>query len=65
MIEEYFNLLKPPFKLSADPHFYYDSESHRKAMAYLQYGLQQAEGFVVVTGDAGVGKSMLVEQLKL
>jgi type II secretory pathway predicted ATPase ExeA len=64
MIEDYFNLQRAPFKLGTDPYFYYDSESHRKAMAYLQYGLQQAEGFVVVTGDAGVGKSMLVEQLK-
>ena len=65
MIEEYFQLDQQPFKISTDPHFYFDSERHRKALSYLQYGLQQAEGFVVITGDAGVGKTTLVEQFCL
>ncbi|NHK26945.1 AAA family ATPase [Parvularcula flava] len=63
MIEDYFGLIKAPFKLSADPYFYFDSPTHRKAMSYLQYGIQQAEGFVVITGDTGVGKTTLVHQL--
>ncbi|GGC99056.1 ExeA family protein [Aquisalinus flavus] len=63
MIEDYFGLIKAPFKLSADPYFYFDSPTHRKALSYLQYGIQQAEGFVVITGDTGVGKTTLVHQL--
>ncbi len=65
MIEDYFNLTKAPFRLSTDAEFYYDSARHRKALSYLQYGLQQAEGVVVVAGEAGVGKSMLIERLLL
>lgn len=63
MIEEYFGLIRAPFKLSADPYFYFDSATHRKALSYLQYGIQQAEGFVVITGDTGVGKTTLVDHL--
>lgn len=63
MIEDYFGLIKAPFKLSADPYFYFDSPTHRKALSYLQYGIQQAEGFVVITGDTGVGKTTLVRQM--
>mgnify|MGYP000206319925 CR=1 FL=1 len=65
MIEEYFNLSRAPFKLSTDADFYFDSDRHRKALSYLQYGLQQGEGIIVVTGKSGVGKSMLIEQFVL
>ncbi|WP_306253792.1 ExeA family protein [Parvularcula sp. IMCC14364] len=62
MIEEYFNLDRSPFRLSTDASFYFDSDRHRKVLSYLLYGVQQAEGIVVITGEAGVGKSMLIEQ---
>ena len=62
MIEEYFGLGKPPFRLSCDPQFYFDSAVHHRAMAYLKYGVEQSEGFVVITGPTGVGKTMLVHQ---
>ncbi|MCI5043317.1 MAG: AAA family ATPase [Aquisalinus sp.] len=62
MIEEYFNLERAPFRLSTDASFYYDSDRHRKVLSYLLYGVQQAEGIVVITGEAGVGKSILIEQ---
>lgn len=63
MIEEYFGLLKHPFKLSADPNFYFESASHRRALAYLDYSVEQAEGIVLVTGGSGTGKTMLVHHL--
>ena len=63
MYEEYFGLRGEPFKLNPDPKFFFGSKSHNKAMAYLHYGLKQAEGFIVITGPIGAGKSMLIGHL--
>jgi len=63
MYEEYFSLSSPPFRLAPDTRFFYGSRSHNKAMAYLHYGLRQAEGFIVITGSIGAGKSMLISHL--
>lgn len=63
MYEEYFNLSGSPFKLNPDPKFFFGSRSHNKAMAYLNYGLKQAEGFIVITGPIGSGKTMVIGQL--
>ncbi|MBL4620003.1 MAG: AAA family ATPase [Marinicaulis sp.] len=63
MYEEYFSFKGAPFKLSPDPKFFFGSRSHNKAMAYLHYGLKQAEGFIVITGPVGAGKSMVIGQL--
>lgn len=56
-------LKTPAFQLSPDPRFYYGSRSHSKAMAYMQFGIRQGEGFIVITGDVGAGKSLLVSRL--
>ena len=63
MYEAYFNLSGAPFKLNPDPRFFFGSRSHNKAMAYLHYGVKQAEGFIVITGSVGAGKSMLIGHL--
>ena len=63
MYEEHFNLSGAPFKLNPDPKFFFGSRSHNKAMAYLHYGLKQAEGFIVITGPIGSGKTMVISQL--
>ena len=63
MYEEFFNFSGQPFKLNPDPKFFFGSRSHNKAMAYLHYGLRQAEGFIVITGEIGAGKSMLISHL--
>jgi len=63
MYEEYYGLTANPFRLTPDRKFWYGSEGHRKAMSYLKYGLYQGEGFIVITGDVGTGKSTLVSQL--
>ncbi len=63
MVEEYFGFSGAPFKLSPDSKFFFGSKSHNKAMAYLHYGLRQAEGFIVITGEIGAGKSTLIEHM--
>ena len=63
MYDAYYGLNDRPFQLTPDPRFYYDSATHRKAMAYLGYGLAQGEGFIVITGDIGTGKTTLVGHL--
>lgn len=63
MYESYFRLRAKPFQLNPDPAFFYGSRGHRRAMAYLEYGLHQNEGFIVVTGEIGAGKTTLVRSL--
>lgn len=63
MYEEFFKFSSPPFRLNPDPKFFFGSRSHNKAMAYLHYGLRQGEGFIVITGEIGAGKSMLISHL--
>ncbi len=63
MYEAYYHLTGKPFRLSPDARFYFASRSHERAMAYLQYGVAEGEGFVVITGDIGTGKTTLVETL--
>ena len=63
MYTDHYGLTGRPFQLTPDPAFYFDSATHRKAMAYLGYGLAQGEGFIVITGDIGAGKTTLVGHL--
>jgi putative secretion ATPase (PEP-CTERM system associated) len=63
MYHDHYGLSARPFQLTPDPAFWFDTATHRKAMAYLGYGLSQAEGFVVITGDPGAGKTTLVGHL--
>ena len=63
MYTEYYGLTDRPFQLTPDARFYFESRTHKKAMAYLGYGLAQGEGFIVITGDVGAGKSTLVAHL--
>lgn len=63
MYAEYYKLTAMPFQLTPDRQFFFDSREHSRAMAHLVYGLAQEEGFIVVTGEIGAGKTMLVERL--
>ena len=63
MYEQYYGFEARPFQLTPDPQFYFESISHKKAMSYLGYGLGQGEGFIVITGEVGAGKSTLVAHL--
>ena len=63
MYESFYGLSKKPFQLNPDPSFYFGSRQHRRAMGYLEYGLHQNEGFIVITGEVGAGKTTLVRSL--
>lgn len=63
MFDDFYGLDARPFQLTPDPAFYFESATHRKALSYLGYGLAQGEGFVVITGEVGAGKSTLVAYL--
>jgi putative secretion ATPase (PEP-CTERM system associated) len=63
MYDGFYNLTQKPFQLSPDPEFFFNSTIHKRALAYMEYGLTQGEGFVLVTGSPGTGKTMLVKSL--
>jgi general secretion pathway protein A len=59
MYEDYFGFSEKPFSLTPDPKYLYKSETHANAFDLLQYAIRRREGFVVVTGDIGTGKTTL------
>jgi general secretion pathway protein A len=63
MYESFFGLNERPFSLLPDPDFLYLSPQHKLARAYLEYGLTQKLGFVVLTGEIGTGKTTLIKSL--
>jgi general secretion pathway protein A len=63
MYESFYHLRAKPFQLSPDPRFFFNSKGHRRALAYLRYGVKQGEGFIIITGDVGTGKTTLVSAL--
>lgn len=63
MFDNFYGLSGKPFQLTPDPEFYFRSITHRKALSYLGYGLAQGEGFIVITGEIGSGKSTLVAHM--
>ena len=63
MYEEYFSLKERPFSLTPDPEFLFLSESHQRALDHLLFGLESGDGFIVVTGDIGVGKTTVCRAL--
>ena len=63
MYEDFYGFTDKPFQLSPDSRFYFNSKPHNRAMAYLRYGLEKREGFIVITGGIGTGKTMLVRHL--
>jgi general secretion pathway protein A len=63
MYEEFFGLEDQPFRLSPDHRFFYRSSAHTRALAHLKFGLDQREGFILITGEVGAGKTTLVEHL--
>jgi general secretion pathway protein A len=59
MYEQYYSLIEPPFSLTPDPKYFYRSESHHRAFELLHYAIQRREGFMIVYGDIGTGKTTL------
>jgi general secretion pathway protein A len=65
MYTNFYGLSRPPFELTPDPAFYYPTPQHNDALAKLWYGIQQRKGFIVVTGEVGTGKTLLIRYLLL
>ncbi len=63
MYEAFYGLSSKPFQLNPDPNFYFASKQHRRAKAYLEYGVSRNEGFIVITGEIGAGKTMVLRSL--
>lgn len=63
MYEEFYRLSALPFQLTPDHRFFFGSDVHKKAMAHLEFGLSQGEGFIVITGEVGSGKTTLIRHL--
>ncbi len=63
MYEAFYGLSSKPFQLNPDPSFYFSSKQHQGARAYLEYGVMCCEGFIVITGEVGAGKTTIVRGL--
>ncbi len=63
MYNEYFGFAEPPFSLTPDPRFSYTNALYQEAFATLRYGIEARKGFIVITGEAGTGKTTLLRRL--
>jgi general secretion pathway protein A len=63
MYENFYGLTSKPFQLNPDPSFYFSSKQHSRAKAYLEYGVSRREGFIVITGEIGAGKTTMLRAL--
>ena len=64
MYRQFYNLRLNPFKIEPDPEFLWLGEKHREGLATLQYGILENMGFILLTGDVGTGKTVLLHQLR-
>jgi MSHA biogenesis protein MshM len=64
MYKDYFHFTHYPFHNTPNPDFYFNGPSHREALATMVYGVQEGKGFVLIIGDVGTGKTMLVQALR-
>ena len=63
MYKAFYNLQRNPFEISPDPSFLFPTQRHNEALAALYYGVRRHKGFVVMTGEVGTGKTLLVRCL--
>ena len=63
MYKTFYGLTRNPFEVSPDPYFFFPTQGHLEALANLAYGVFHRKGFVVVTGEVGTGKTLLIRYL--
>jgi putative secretion ATPase (PEP-CTERM system associated) len=63
MYEEYFGMNQKPFDLVPNPEFLYPSKSHLRVMQYIDYGIRERAGFILLTGSVGSGKTTLIRDM--
>src|SRR6516162_2365645 len=61
MYKQFYGLSKNPFEINPDPEFFYPTPLHNEAWASLVYGVKARKGFVVVTGEVGTGKTLMIQ----
>ncbi len=64
MYKAFFKLTRDPFEISPDPHFLYVTSQHQEAVAGLYYGIKMHKGFMVLTGEVGTGKTLVIRCLQ-
>jgi general secretion pathway protein A len=62
MYKAFYNLKRNPFEITPDPFFLFPTRGHNEALAALYYGVRRHKGFVVMTGEVGTGKTLLVRE---
>ena len=63
MYQSFYNLKIKPFQITTDPKFLWLGEKHKEALATLKYGILENKGFLLLTGDVGTGKTVLIHGL--
>src|SRR5450631_493056 len=63
MYKRFYNLQRNPFEITPDPSFLFATQKHNEALAALYYGVKRRKGFVVLTGEVGTGKTLLLRCL--
>ena len=63
MYKQFYNLQRNPFEITPDPSFLFSTKRHNEALAALYYGVRRRKGFVVMTGEVGTGKTLLIRCL--
>src|SRR6201993_4188323 len=63
MYKRFYNLQRNPFEITPDPRFLFPTKQHNEALASLYYGVKRRKGFLVLTGEVGTGKTLLVRCL--
>ena len=63
MYEKFYNLREKPFSIAPNPDYLYLSEKHANALTFLEYGLSEKTGFILLTGEVGAGKTTLIKYL--
>ena len=63
MYYDFYGLKIPPFNLTSDPQFFFESVSHREALAKILYGIKEKKGIILLTGEVGTGKTTLCKTI--
>ncbi|MEI6437991.1 MAG: AAA family ATPase [Candidatus Omnitrophota bacterium] len=63
MYRKFYGFTRTPFSTTSEPHFFFDSASHREACAAIKYGIAQRKGIILVTGEVGTGKTTLCKKV--
>jgi general secretion pathway protein A len=63
MYETFYGLKENPFEITPNPQYLFLGKNHREALARMRYGIQERKGFILITGEVGTGKTILIRHL--